>query len=426
MFSVHREHALLSIEEFFARGINAWLVIEDDKKLNAYFAKNEIPINGEGEFCSSISTKTLDPMECVLLCEIANELKLKAAPYRNELAKCYTISLSFKRIQEPIQPVVASPEPQPVVAAPEPRKKTRKPRKKVQEEKEEVPEEPQPVVSPELQAVSSDTLALRPKGAPGKAITKPVKEKEPGPHDSVPVQLGLGASRTWNKLFAPPQEVKVPQAEELPQWRQEAQAAREKKLRSVKDGNPMRQEPDRELDCYYHVRDFCEKHDAGLDCRKAHLNYLKGVGWGNFRTVDCIHFKKGACNKGEDCTFRHEGVEQVEKPFRTIQCRHYARGRCTAGDTCTFLHDDAQVEKISCCIQATYGTCPYDAKCHYEHFKENERKGAKKLCVNLLQTGHCNGARGKACPFYHPSSGLKCIVGHKPGAFCTVFKHKVV
>ena len=79
----------------------------------------------------------------------------------------------------------------------------------------------------------------------------------------------------------------------------------------------------------------------------------------NYKTVQCRHFLRGHCMRGDACGFRH-GEEQITtasaasfgqlpaelanpvhpgRPFRVVTCRRWVQGTCTHGDRCTFRHD---------------------------------------------------------------------------------------
>jgi hypothetical protein len=79
----------------------------------------------------------------------------------------------------------------------------------------------------------------------------------------------------------------------------------------------------------------------------------------NYKTVQCRHYIRGHCLRGNACGFRHGEEEPSEdqsanygqlpaelsnpihpgRPFRTTTCKRWLQGSCTLGDRCTFRHD---------------------------------------------------------------------------------------
>lgn len=78
--------------------------------------------------------------------------------------------------------------------------------------------------------------------------------------------------------------------------------------------------------------------------------------------VPCRFWKMGMCNKGLDCSFKHEGERGV--PPRPPICKYHRVGRCDQGDNCKFSHDLAAEP---CKHWTTTGRCPYGEKCAYSH-----------------------------------------------------------
>ena len=93
----------------------------------------------------------------------------------------------------------------------------------------------------------------------------------------------------------------------------------------------------------------------------------------NYKTLQCRHFLRGHCMRGDSCGFRH-GEEMVTgtpetfgqlpaelanpmhpgRPFRVVTCRRWVQGTCPHGDRCTFRHDFDSAQDGT----TEYGTSP--------------------------------------------------------------------
>lgn len=91
------------------------------------------------------------------------------------------------------------------------------------------------------------------------------------------------------------------------------------------------------------------------------------------RVIPCVHYAKGRCKKGKNCTFRHEGVTPVTK---TRVCRYVLSNSCTKGKECPFSHDKemihAELRKRSrnypCKFFESGVACPFGKdKCNFSH-----------------------------------------------------------
>jgi hypothetical protein len=67
------------------------------------------------------------------------------------------------------------------------------------------------------------------------------------------------------------------------------------------------------------------------------------------KTKLCMFYLKGACTKGENCSFAHELYDLKDRPdlLHTRLCLAFQkRGTCKDGDSCRFAHNEAQLRQI--------------------------------------------------------------------------------
>lgn len=64
------------------------------------------------------------------------------------------------------------------------------------------------------------------------------------------------------------------------------------------------------------------------------------------RRPTCRFYAKGTCNRGDKCTFKHDGVKEStsishdRKCRSTTPCKFFLRGTCLKGEECPFQHAD--------------------------------------------------------------------------------------
>jgi len=103
----------------------------------------------------------------------------------------------------------------------------------------------------------------------------------------------------------------------------------------------------------------------------------------------CFAYERGACVKGDNCKFSHEGQGgciKVGEAFqgRKFQCLSFKKkGKCSKGDKCPFIHDTSKIKKSS----------PVDAP------PKEEQK-----CRNWQKYGSC---KRDNCPFLHSTAEPK-------------------
>lgn len=79
----------------------------------------------------------------------------------------------------------------------------------------------------------------------------------------------------------------------------------------------------------------------------------------------CEFFRRGACNKGSLCPYRHINGD------RTIVCKHWLRGLCKKGDQCEFLHEYDMTKMPECYF--------------YSRFSKYEFKLGNRRIMNFFQ-----------------------------------------
>ena len=103
------------------------------------------------------------------------------------------------------------------------------------------------------------------------------------------------------------------------------------------------------------------------------------------RTVPaCRFYAKGHCNRGDDCTFRHDKETYAPEILQSFKdsskppCRYYIKGSCNKGASCPFRHDDT--------------------------FKSNGEEGSARRAApcRFFSKGKCT--KGDSCPFQHDSA----------------------
>ncbi|KAI7829644.1 hypothetical protein BC939DRAFT_441356 [Gamsiella multidivaricata] len=86
---------------------------------------------------------------------------------------------------------------------------------------------------------------------------------------------------------------------------------------------------------------------------------------------DCMHFLKGHCINGDNCTFKHDieareaylAQEQEMRKTRGV-CKYEITGSCTKGDLCPYTHD---LSLQPCSFYHLYGVCDKGAMCRFGH-----------------------------------------------------------
>ena len=117
-----------------------------------------------------------------------------------------------------------------------------------------------------------------------------------------------------------------------------------------------------------------------LDQKYGNTTQVKTDKSKSINSVVCLHWLKGSCKNGNNCTFLHEHI-----PEKYPECQHGVN--CTK-QGCPFKHIKKEQKE---CHSYNSGYCPYGKKCKDYH-------KPKDICLNYL-LGFCPD--GPNCQLYH-------------------------
>lgn len=80
------------------------------------------------------------------------------------------------------------------------------------------------------------------------------------------------------------------------------------------------------------------------------------------KTVKCKYWENGACQKGNDCNFLHEGEIHVKNEL----CKYFLTGCCMRGEICGYSHDTS---KFPCKYYHGVGVCNSGDECKFSHVR---------------------------------------------------------
>ena len=121
--------------------------------------------------------------------------------------------------------------------------------------------------------------------------------------------------------------------------------------------------------CKFDKRGTCEK---GINCRYKHRE--RSI------TEWCRFDKEGRCSKGEDCKFRHSSRYNTDNNKRKEWCRYDQNGQCIKGERCEFKHREEGIrekESETCRFYQRNGFCKYGSNCKYTHKRDQETERNK-------------------------------------------------
>ena len=78
------------------------------------------------------------------------------------------------------------------------------------------------------------------------------------------------------------------------------------------------------------------------------------------KTLKCKYWENGACQKGKDCKFLHEGEINVKNEL----CKYFLTGCCLKGDACGYSHE---TEVFPCKYFHGVGVCNSGEDCKFSH-----------------------------------------------------------
>mmetsp|Transcript_11030 Transcript_11030/g.16241 ORF Transcript_11030/g.16241 Transcript_11030/m.16241 type:complete len:199 (+) Transcript_11030:2089-2685(+) len=81
----------------------------------------------------------------------------------------------------------------------------------------------------------------------------------------------------------------------------------------------------------------------------------------------CKFYMEGRCQKGDECTFRHEGVDIIKRLHEP--CKFLLAGGCDKGDLCAYQHD---LSLCPCKFFHLYGSCKEGDNCQWNHDELDE------------------------------------------------------
>jgi len=92
------------------------------------------------------------------------------------------------------------------------------------------------------------------------------------------------------------------------------------------------------------------------------------------KTKMCMHYLKGKCRYGPDCSYAHNEVELMHRPNlrKTRLCKNYEMGACD-NPHCAFAHGGEELRgtdgvwKTVMCAKWLNGTCRAGSRCRFAH-----------------------------------------------------------
>lgn len=130
--------------------------------------------------------------------------------------------------------------------------------------------------------------------------------------------------------------------------------------------------------------------------RKGNINKTETPAFysANYKKVPCEFLKKGACTRGDQCTFSHD----FEPAKSSTICRFFLGNACDKGDNCPFSHEiDSYPCKFYFARQCDKHTlCPFS---HEDHrFFKGEKETNQFIEENsdfMQESLRMNGNAGK-------------------------------
>ena len=115
--------------------------------------------------------------------------------------------------------------------------------------------------------------------------------------------------------------------------------------------------------------------------------------------VECPHFRRNMCTRGESCVYYHAGRRPTEADK---ECKFFHEHRCTNGQACDRRHDGRDPrdeDKPDCNYFQAHGHCQHGAECKYRHGGEAPRDEDKRDCKCFSDHGNCR--YGAGCRYNH-------------------------
>ena len=120
----------------------------------------------------------------------------------------------------------------------------------------------------------------------------------------------------------------------------------------------------------------------------------------NYKKMVCEFYRKGLCNKGEDCTYRHD----IQLKTLDMLCKHHIVGSCN-NPKCLFLHD---TNKYPCKYLFISGKCDKGMECAFSHEKISSVEQINDFVKNNAQQIRIHRDKGILTPLskYAMEKGL--------------------
>ena len=103
----------------------------------------------------------------------------------------------------------------------------------------------------------------------------------------------------------------------------------------------------------------------------------------------CKYYKRGLCNNGEYCKYKHEDV----------MCWNYARGECKFGEHCYYSHNTRSKETSRNNGRQLMENHKYESSNYYTDPNIQKSRSKENECWNFREKGECK--YGMNCKFDH-------------------------
>lgn len=140
------------------------------------------------------------------------------------------------------------------------------------------------------------------------------------------------------------------------------------------------------------------------------------------KTKMCLHFERGECSFGKECSFAHDKAELQDAPDlrKTRLCQAFAQGVCNDRN-CSFAHDEAELRstdlffKKTLCMWNEKGKCRAGATCRFAHgsteLRSQDAAEASAAAVDQAlpsvgSAGHPTGCNAP-CKYFWKARGCK-------------------
>ena len=106
------------------------------------------------------------------------------------------------------------------------------------------------------------------------------------------------------------------------------------------------------------------------------------------KTIKCKYWENGACQKGSDCNFLHQGEIHVKNEL----CKYFLTGCCMKGDFCGYSHDTT---KFPCKYFHGVGVCNSGDECKFSHARLSPHEIPKFIQENEIYLTQVQKIKGE-------------------------------